>query len=181
VNPLQKVATYQRVLNLQNERQALQKTLKIIDLTGRGSAPKWNQAELRKRLENSLDALSMRPAVISDAVGGLDKVLSGAMAKAGFSGGSHANGYTLAVGLTTQAPTRQEGWHWLRGTLTLRLSSADGKVQGNIIWPLKVSATNQSQLKTRMKAAVDKKLKQELKATVLGFATGKQDSDNLSL
>lgn len=168
---LQKVATYQRAMTLQDERDALQKTLKVIDLSGRGSESGINRAELRNKLEKSLNALSMRPSILEDAVGGLDKLLKGAMAHAGFVEATGSSGYTLSAGLSTQAAIKQQGWHWLRGTLTLRLSSADGKVQGNQIWPLKVSATSQAQLNTRMQAAVEKKLKQELKSTVLGFAT----------
>lgn len=171
-DPLQKVAAYQRVMNLQDERDSLQKTLKVIDLSGRGKASKWNRADLRNKHEKSLNALHMQPAVLADSVGGLDKLLKGAMAHAGFvESQASSSAYTLSAGLSTLSPIYDQGWHWLRGTLTLRLSSADGRVQGNTAWPLKVSATNASQLNERMKAAVDKKLKQELKPAILGFAT----------
>lgn len=171
-SPLQKVAAYQRVLFLQTERDTLQKTLKVIDLSGRGSESKWNRAELRGRLESSLSALQMRPNVLQDAIGGLDKLLKGAMARAGFPEATAGSGsYTLSSGLEIQSPINNEGWYWLRGTLTLRLTSADGKVQGNKTWPLKVSASRQQQLNQRMQSAVEKTLNQELKSTVLGFAT----------
>lgn len=170
-NPLLKVAAYQRVLVLQEERDTLQKMLKVIDLSGRGSESKLNRAELRERLEKSLSTLNMSPAVISDATGGLDKILKGAMAHAGFPEATGSRGYVLSAGLDTQPPVNSQGWYWLRGTLTLRLASADGRVQGNKTWPLKVSATNMEQLDDRMKSAVEKKLNQELKPTILGFAT----------
>jgi hypothetical protein len=170
-NPLLKVAAYQRVLALQEERDTLQKTLKVIDLSGRGSESSLNRADLRERLENSLNTLNMRPAVISDAVGGLDKILKGAMASAGFPEATGSAGYVLSAGLDTQPPINSQGWYWLRGTLTLRLASADGRVQGNKTWPLKVSATNVEQLDARMKSTVEKKLNAELKPTILGFAT----------
>jgi hypothetical protein len=171
-SPLQKVAAYQRVLSLHDERSALQKTLKVIDLSGRGSESKWNRAELRSRLEASLNALKMRPQVLQDAIGGLDKLLKGAMAQAGFPEAAAGSGsYTLSSGLEIQSPIYNEGWYWLRGTLTLRLASAEGAVQGNKTWPLKVSASRQQQLNERMKDAVEKKLNQEIKSTVLGFAT----------
>jgi hypothetical protein len=170
-SPLQKVAAYQRVLSLHDERSTLQKTLKVIDLSGRGSESKWNRAELRDKLESSLNALKMRPNVLQDAVGGLDKLLKGAMAQAGFPEAAAGSGsYTLSSGLEIQSPINNEGWYWLRGTLTLRLTSVDGKVQGNKTWPLKVSASRQQQLNQRMQSAVEKTLNQELKATVLGFA-----------
>lgn len=170
-NPLQKVAAYQRVLVLQEERDTLQKMLKVLDLSGRGSESQLNRAELRERLENSLNSLKMNPVVLTDAVGGLDKVLKGAMATAGFPESTNPGGYVLSAGLDTQPPINSQGWYWLRGTLTLRLVSADGRVQGNKTWPLKVSASHMEQLDERMKSAVEKKLNQELKTTILGFAT----------
>lgn len=168
-DPLQKVAAYQRVLDLQDQRDSLQKTLKVIDLSGRGAESQWNRAELRQRLEKSINQLSMRAEILQDPLGGLDKLLRGAMAHAGFVEAA-TPGYTLSAGLSTQPPVYDQGWHWLRATLTLRLKSADGRVQGNKTWPLKVSATSQTQLNERMKTAIEKKLKQELKATLLGFA-----------
>lgn len=170
-NPLLKVAAYQRVLVLQEERDTLQKMLKVLDLSGRGSESLLNRAELRERMEKSLGELNMRPAVISDAIGGLDKILKGAMANAGFPEATGPGGYVLSAGLDTQPPINSQGWYWLRGTLTLRLASADGRVQGNKTWPLKVSATNMEQLDQRMKSNVEKMLNQELKPTILGFAT----------
>ena len=171
-NPLQKVAVYQRVLASQASRDALQKTLKVVDLSGQGVVAQWNRAELRERLEASLSALTMKPSVLQDDVGGLTKLLKGAMAKSGFpeSSGS-SNGYTLSVGLETLPSFFKQDWHWLRGTLTLRLTSADGRVQGNKTWPLKISASTQQQLKSRMQKKVEIKLNQMLKETVLGFAT----------
>ena len=170
-SPLQKVAAYQRVLVLHEERDTLQKMLKVLDLSGRGSESQWNRAELRERLENSLNGLNMTPAVLTDAVGGLDKLLKGAMATAGFPEATGSGGYVLSAGLETQPPINSQGWYWLRGTLTLRLASADGSIQGNKTWPLKVSASQMEQLDERMKSAIEEKLNQELKSTLLGFAT----------
>lgn len=169
-NPLQKVAAYQRVLASQDQRNALQKTLKVIDLSGQGSESKWNRAELRAQMEASLSELKMRPEMIKDPTGGLDKLLKGAMAKSGFPESSSVQGYTLSAGLDLQSPTERQDWYWLRGKLTLRLTAADGKVQGNKTWPLKVSATDKQQLNQRMLAKVEKILNQELKATVMGFS-----------
>lgn len=170
-DPLQRVAAYQRVILLQDERDTLQKMLKVLDLSGRGAESQWNRAELREQLENSLNALNMSPAILSDATGGLDKLLKGAMANAGFPEVTSPGSYILSAGLETQPPINSQGWYWLRGTLTLRLATSDGRVQGNKTWPLKVSASQMEQLDQRMKAAVEKKLNQELKSTLLGFAS----------
>jgi len=171
-NPLQKIAVYQRVLVSQDKRAALQKTLKVIDLSGKGTEAKWNRAELSAQLEASLSALNMKPEILQDTVGGLDKLLKGAMSKSGFpESSSTSNSYTLSVGLEAQSPVENDGWYWLRGTLTLRLSSIDGNVLGNKTWPLKVSASSEQPLNQRIKASVEKILNQELKATLLDFSS----------
>ena len=171
-NPLQKISAYQRVLTSQDKRSALQKTLKVIDLSGQGAKPKWNRAELSSQMEASLSALNMKPEVVQDAVGGLDKLLKGAMSKSGFPESSGtSNNYVLAAGLDIQSPVKNQGWYWLRGTLMLRLTSAESNVLGNKTWPLKVSASSEQPLNQRMMASVEKILNQELKATLLGFAS----------
>lgn len=172
--PLQKVAVYQRVLASYDEREALQKTLKVIDLSGQGAISKWNSAELRAQLEASLSALNMKPVVLQDSVGGLDKLLRGAMSRSGFpESATGTNSHTLSAGLETQSPVLNQDWYWLRATLTLRLTSHEGNVQGNRTWPLKVSATSKGELNQRLMALVGRTLDQELKTAVMDFATVK--------
>jgi len=170
-SPLQKVAVYQRVLASQDQRDALQKTLKVIDLSGQGAVSKWNRADLRARLESSLSALNMQPNILHDGVGGLDKKLRGAMSKAGFPESIASNGYVLSSGLELQEPVLSQDWYWMRATLTLRLTAPEGRVLGNKTWPLKVSASGKGQLHQRMMSSVEKKLNQELKSTIMDFAT----------
>ena len=171
-NPLQKIAVYQRVLAKQDKRSALQKTLKVIDLSGQGDKSKWNRAELSAQLEASLSSLNMKPEIVQDTIGGLDKLLKGAMSKSGFPESSSAsNNYVLTTGLDIQSPVKNQGWYWLRATLMLRLTSAEGNVLGNKTWPLKVSASSEQPLNQRLMASVEKILNQELKPALLGFAS----------
>jgi len=169
---LQKVADLQDAIVMQSERNSLQKTLKIIDLNGRGKPSSWNLTELKEQQMLSLQSLKMKAVVPVDSVGELDKVFQGAMSNAGFTQTSRDTGYTLSASMETQNAMREAGWYWLRGTLKVRLVAADGTVIGNRSWPLKVSSQQENQLNQRMLAEIDKKLKYELKSTVLGFATG---------
>jgi len=171
---LLKVADLQDAIMMQTERNSLQKTLKIIDLSGTGKPSGWSLAELIEQQEQALQSLNMRGVVLVDSVGGLDKILQGAMTNAGFTSSSDAGGFTLSAAIGTQDVINKEGWYWLRGTLILRLVDADAAVLGNKAWPLKVSSVQESQLNQRMLSEIDKKLKSELKSTVLGFATGGQ-------
>ncbi len=169
---LAKVAALQSAIVMQIERNTLQKTLKIIDLEGRGKPSSWNLAEMKAQQLRSLKALSMKAVVLADSVGELDELIQGAMATAGFQSASNEQLYTLSASMETQEAMQKQGWYWLRGTLKLRLVDPEGVVLGNKSWPLKVSSQQQNQLYQRMQNEIDKKLKSELKSTILGFATG---------
>ena len=171
-DPLIKIADLQNAIEMQTERTALQQSLKIIDLKGRGKPSSWNVTELRHQQTQVLRSLNMNGVVTDDAIGELERVLHGAMAYSGFGQSTTKNGYTLVSSMITQDVLHREGWYWLRGTLNLQLVKPDGTVMGNKSWPLKVSAVQQDHLNSRMQAEVDKKLKKELKNTVLEFATG---------
>ncbi|NOQ87566.1 MAG: hypothetical protein GQ550_01455 [Gammaproteobacteria bacterium] len=167
---LLKISDLHKVNSLQQDRQTLQKTLKIIDVKGNGSPALWNLAELNEQLQQALRSLPLQTVVKTDDIGGLSNILQGAASKAGFNVGS--SGYQLAASLETQEPINQGNWYWLRATLKIELIAQDGvTVIGYQSWPLKVSASNPSQLDARMLKEADKKLKQELLNSVLEFAT----------
>jgi len=171
---LLKVADLQDAIIMQSERNSLQKTLKIIDLNGTGKPSGWSLAELIEQQEQALKSLNMRGVVLVDSIGGLDRILQGAMANAGFAQSSDDVGFTLSASMETQDAMNKEGWYWLRGMLVVSLADSDGTILGNRSWPLKVSSVQQNQLNERMLVVIDKKLMSELKSVVLGFATGGQ-------
>jgi hypothetical protein len=173
-DPLQQVADLQTAILMQAERDSMQKSLKIIDLEGRGKPSAWSIAELTEQQDRVLQSLNMRSVVGTDSVGELDRVLQGAMANAGFAQSGAGDGYTLSASVETQDAMQKEGWYWLRGTLNINLAGPDGTVLGNKSWPVKVSALQQNQLNARMLAEIDNRLKTELRSTVLGFAAGGQ-------
>lgn len=167
---LLEISDLHKANTLQQDRQTLQKTLKIIDLNGKGKPALWNLAELNEQLQQSLRSLPLQTTIKTDDIGGLSKILQGAASKAGFSVG--ATGYQLAASLVTQQPVNKDGWYWLRGTLSIELTAEDGvTVVGYQSWPLKVSAGSSSQLEARLVNAADKILKQELLNSMLAFAT----------
>ena len=51
-----KIGAASHALDAQLERQAYQKSLKIVDLTGRGVEPEWNSAEARRRSGRIVEA-----------------------------------------------------------------------------------------------------------------------------
>ena len=168
-DPLLNISDLHLANTLQQDRRALQETLKIIDLTGKGVTAKWNAAELNEKLQQALAALPLQAVVKTDDIGGLSNVVQAAAAKAGFN--LDDSGYPLAASLEAQNPMTKDDWHWLRASLKIELLAQDGfTVIGYQSWPLKVSAGSETQLNARMLKAVDEKLKQELLNSILEFA-----------
>ena len=167
-DPLLKIADLKQVNELQQQRNTLQQTLKIIDTSGTGVPAEWNLAELQEKLDEALRLLPLQISVKQDDTGDLYNMLLAAAAEAGFE--VSYSGYTLAGSLVTKVPYKKDNWYWQRGTLKLELIDKDGvKDIGYKSWPLKVSAGESSQLGSRMVAAADKKLKEELLNTMLEF------------
>lgn len=166
---LLKVADIESAITNQDQRAALQKSLKVIDLSGRGMPAKWSQTELTASLQKALSTLHMQAVVKQDNVGGLVQILRGAMAQAGFVSTGSTSGYRLALDVDTQPSFQQEGWYWQRGTMNLQLESPDGTVRGQKSWPLKVSASRPEQLNARLRTSVEKILKAQLSTAVFEF------------
>lgn len=169
---IQQVALLSKALSLQAERAALQKTLKVIDLSGRGMPAQWNLAQLREQMDNALLKMRMALAIKNDDMGELANVVGGAMGKAGFPANNTAYDYILTSSFDAQPAFQNQGWHWLRGTLVLQLTDASGRVMGNRSWPIKVSSAQPEMLTPRARAKVENILNAELKAAVLAFAAG---------
>jgi hypothetical protein len=168
---LLRVADIESAITSQDQRAALQKTLKVIDLNGRGMPTQWSQTELTASLQTALNDLHMQAVVKQDNVGGLAKILRGAMAQAGFVSSPSASGYRLVLDVDAQPGFQQQGWYWQRGTMNLQLETPGGTVRGQKSWPLKVSASRPDQLSARLRASVEKILKTQLSSTVFGFVT----------
>ncbi len=173
-----KISDLHKAYSLQQNWQTLQQTLKIIDVKGKGATANWSLAALSEQLQQALRSLPLKTVIKTDDIGGLHAILQGAVAESGFNASSRAvnnsasSPYQLAASLESQQPIIKGNWHWLRATLKIKLIAQDGvSVIGYQSWPLKVSASNDSQLQPRLLKAVDKKLKQELLNSVLDFAT----------
>lgn len=157
---------------LQSQRQALHKMLKVIDLKGQGYPSRWNLSELKSQLEIKLLSLDIAAAVDNDPVGKLEEALKSAMGNAGFPAKNTDSGYTLVANLDVQDLGFRQGWYWLRGKLSIKMISSDGKIRGRRQWPLKVSALQHIDTEGRLMTQVNNTLSSELKRAVLQIATG---------
>ncbi len=172
---LLKISDLNTASKLQQDRDTLQKTLKIIDVNGKGVPSSFNRASLQEQLKSAIRELPVTTAVIVDDVGGLANILQAAVSQAGFVpvSDSGRSAYQIAASMNAQPVLQSDGWYWLRGTLKLELVSDDAQtIMGYKAWPLKVSSQDEAQLASRMQKEMDKTLKQKLFSTILEF-TGK--------
>jgi len=168
---LKRIATYQRVIQLQESRNNIQKTLKVIDLEGKGVTNKWSLVELQALSAKAMAGVKLAADVEPGALKGLVLILQSAISHAGFMAVETKADYTLSAEVDIQNPEHENNWYWQRGLLTIRLTEADsGVIRGSHSWPLKVSSTRQSQLLSRFKHEIDKTLKKELKDIMIRMA-----------
>jgi len=170
-----KIGAASHALDSQLDRQAYQKSLKIVDVTGRGVEPEWSSAKLAADLADLLKRVRVATRVPAQAPPGFAAIVNGAVAAAGFliETGDKPD-FVLDADLSLQEPVLQEGWYWQRGTLEVRLTdAASNRVRGSQRWPIKTSARDKANSQSRTLDEADKLLKQDLRATIVGFAIAK--------
>jgi hypothetical protein len=169
---LAQVAAASRALDSQRERDGVQRTLQVIDVTGQGVPPEFNSGQLAADLAELLKRVRMKPQAPSSQE--LERMLSAALSSAGFvpETGDDAP-YVLFGSLQMDDLGVINGWYWMRGTLEVQLAEkASGKVRGNKRWEIKTSSPQQATARRRAMDEADATLKRELKPAILGFAVG---------
>jgi len=173
---LLRTAAADRALESQAARDAIQKMLRVVDLTGRGVEPEFNSGKLAADLDALLKRVRVRPQALSGEDPELEAMLSGGLSAAGFAPAAASEAtYVLMGSLRLDDMGLLEGWYWTRGLLEVRLTDvASGKVRGTRRWEVKGSARDKATARRRARDEADAILKRQLRATILGFATGDQ-------
>ena len=169
---VEQVSRLNRALQLQQQRAALQQTLRIIDLGGQGMAPLWSEVALRGQLQQALQNMRISLVVKPDNDRDLASLVKGAMGRAGFAAQNRNPAYVLTATLDTQPVFESQGWYWLRGSFLLQLSDTGGQVLGQRSWPLKISSVQAALLRPRLHERLESILNTELQAAVLELASG---------
>lgn len=165
-----RIGAASRAVETQVQRDSSQRILKIVDRSGVGVIPKHNLGRLINDRDALIKRLTITPKISQDGIGGLDRVIAGALATAGFSHkGSNAN-YILDASLETLPIEDKEGWKWIRASLDINLMDAKtGQSRGSHRWSIKTSAQTEGSAKKRAKDKLDRLLKEELKETIISF------------
>ena len=171
---LVQVASAAKAYDSQRERDAVQRTLQVVDVTGQGVPSEQNSGQLAADLSALLKRLHMKPQAAAGSQDGLERMLSAALSQAGFVPEAGADApYVLLGSLQLDDLGLINGWYWMRGTLEVQLTeTGSGKVRGNKRWEIKTSSPQKATAQRRTLDEVDATLKRELRPAILGFATG---------
>jgi len=168
-----KIAAANQAFETQRERTALQKSLQIVDITGRGIDEKWNSGKLKNDLDELLKRVRITYQVTAESMPGLENVVSGALAQSGFMIETGQNpDFVLQAGMQLNDLGLKDGWYWQRGVLEVTLSEkTTNRVRGAKRWNIKGNAPDRESAAKRALNQADRVLKQELRAAIIDMAT----------
>ena len=170
-----KISAASQAVDSQQEREALQKSLQVVDPAGRGADSQWNSAKLNSDLDGLLKRVRIASQVTSHSIGGLEEVVDGALAKAGFMIETGQNpDFVLRAEMNLDDLGFKEGWYWQRGVLEVTLTeTATSRVRGTRRWTIKSNAPDKESAVKRAVNQADAVLKQELRAAIIDMATSR--------
>ena len=174
-----KIAAANNALATQRDRDTLQKSLQVVDITGRGVEPQWNATKLKADLDALLKRVRIASRVTDDSTPGSAEIVSGALAQAGFMIETGQNpDFILQSRMNLSEVSAKDGWYWQRGTVEITLTeAANGRVRGTKRWDIKASATDRDTAVKRALAQADAILKKELGPVIIGMAISAEPSN----
>ncbi len=171
--PLIKIGYASKAWAAQRQRAAIQKSMLVVDVTGRGLAPKWEAAKLEVDLDRLLKELHVTPHnnTFNKEID-MNQLLAGALAAAGLPTGDKRNpDLRLSGTLEITDLGERDGWSWARGALQIQLSSAsNGEVRGTKNWNIQVAGLSTDAARRRVIEKAEYTLKKEMRNTLLEIA-----------
>lgn len=174
-DPLKKSGFANQALQLQLERAAHNKHLKVLSLTGMGVPNAYNIAVLANDLNDLLQRIKIKIQIESSSITNLNEIIAGALSNSGF---THITGdqsdYILNCKLQLDTHEDNQGWYWQRGTLVINLLDPTSKQSlGSQRWSIKVSSQNKALSEKRVRNKISAILNKELRQTLIKFASSK--------
>lgn len=173
-DPLQKIGALARAREAAVNRDGFEASLRVVGGSGLGIAAPIPQAEVQAQMNAALKSVRIAPEVTRNAdADEFATILKGGIAAAGFLAKNSTDvDYLLVGGLTLNDLGRKGNWHWMRGTIEISLVEKQSRtVRGSKTWPIKSSAQDAKTARSRVLIEVEKKLKQDLQATLIEFAS----------
>ncbi len=153
----------------QRQREQLQRTLQVVDLTGQGVAARWSLVHLQADHDALLERISLRPESSGSHSVPVREMLAAALSQAGFTVSGAAE-FTVVARLDIDELTQREGWYWRNGVLEVSLRDRQGNSVGTQRWMLREAATDPKVAQRRVMERAAEVLSRELGDVLLGFA-----------
>jgi len=168
-----KIGAASRAIESQTEREGFQRSLKVVDITGRGIESEFSSSQLIADRDALLKRVRISPRIPAGADPELESIVRGALAASGFlTEGGDKPDFVLEARMTLNDLGRKEGWYWQRGSIEVTLiEAAANRVRGTKSWIIKGSALNAAEARQRALQEADSMLKKDLRRTLTGFAT----------
>lgn len=169
---LLEVAMIQKSIEAQWERTSLQHSFSVVNPSSHGVPPSWDVVGMEVIYHKLLGKISFQ--VKAKGSKDLENIIASSLAASGFMvKDDKPADYHLIGTLELDDIKRDNGLYWLRGNLTISLKDPGGQLRGSHTWPLKQSATQEAVVKQQINLAVEHRLKEDLRLTLLGFAYNK--------
>lgn len=162
-----------QALQLQLERAAYQKHLKVVSHTGMGVNNNYNIAVLANDLNDLLQRIKINIQIESDSIGDLNDIVAGALSNSGFTHITDGKSdYILNCKLLLDTHQDNQGWYWQRGSLDISLlDPATKQSRGNQHWSIKISSQNKALSEKRVRDKINSILNKKLRQTLIKFAS----------
>mgnify|MGYP003386667647 FL=1 len=170
-----KIAAASLALESQQAREAVQKSLQIVDVSGRGISSNLNSAQLKSNLGSLLQRVKLAPDIAADVPQGFAEIINGALAHAGYLLEEKKQAeFIVRARINLSDLGQQGGWYWQRGNLEITLiEAASGRVRGTKSWLIKSSAPDKASAIKRALGHAETVLKNELGQAIINMAIGK--------
>lgn len=166
-DPLAAITEANRAVQLQIERGAVQRMLRVLDPTGKGEPSPWELESLRADRDALIARVRVRPETRGETAPELEEVLAGAVGEAGFTVVTDNPDFVLTGSLSLIPLDRIDEWYWIRGFLDVTLRERSGPVRGEHRWNIKASARDPRTARKRAFDQVASTLDRELLTTLI--------------
>lgn len=155
----QQIRNASLAINSHSKRQALQRNLQVVDITGRGLPSEQSLASLTQQWKTLIGRMTIDVQAQPDSK---TAVVESALSNLGAQLGS--GDYRLSAQYSETSLGQLQGWYWQQGRLNLQLSDSQGKVLAEDELVEKEAATQEALAQQRLSSKIDQGIAQSIAA-----------------
>ncbi len=176
---LTKIGLLYSAIERQKLRAAYQKSLKKVDLEGRGRESPWNTLKWSNEAAQLIAALNIKPIIDQKTTESesLLIMLENGLMKAGIESTDNSTNDQIEASLLITYEDTDSGWVQARGVLDVKLiNGGETRQMGYKIWNLEAAALNAETAKNRILSKSKRILEPGLRDVIIGIAMDSETS-----